>query len=293
MNTTIASAQYDPSAARALLAQRCINASPMYLPPVRPALSEAPPPNREVALDDPRLNHLLAALPLAAWLSLRPHLEPVALPLGTVLHEPGSHLTHAWFPTSAIVSIQHLTQDGATAESALVGHDGLVGSALLLGSDRANTRAVVLSAGRGLRIAAHRLQSECACCAPTQALMLRYVQSLFTQVAQTAVCNRHHSLEQQLCRCLLRHLDLSPTDDLLMTHELIASTLGVRREGVTEAAGRLDRAGLIRYRRGHITVLDRDGLEQRSCECYAVTQREQSRLLPQPLPPLSPVPLAA
>ena len=211
------------------------------------------------APNDARQNQLLAALPEAELARWRPHLEAVDLPLGKALYESGGKLTHVVFPTTAIVSLLYVMEDGASAEIAVVGHEG---------------------AGRGFRLRAGLMMQEFDRAGPVLHLLLRYTQALITQMAQTAVCNRHHSLDQQLCRWLLLSLDRLHSDELVMTQELIANMLGVRREGVTEAAGALQKAGLIRYRRGRITVLDRAGLERRTCECYAVVKREYDRLLP-------------
>ncbi|MCA3217760.1 MAG: Crp/Fnr family transcriptional regulator [Burkholderiales bacterium] len=232
------------------------------------------------ALDDPRQNQLLAALPEAELARWRPYLEAIDLPLGKALYESGGKLTHVVFPTTAIVSLLYVMKDGASAEIAVVGHEGIVGISLFMGGDSTPSRAVVQSAGRGFRLRAGLMMQEFDRSGPVLHLLLRYTQALITQMAQTAVCNRHHSLDQQLCRWLLLSLDRLPSDDLVMTQELIANMLGVRREGVTDAAGALQKAGLIRYRRGHITVLDRAGLERRTCECYAVVKREYDRLLP-------------
>ena len=225
-------------------------------------------------------NQLLAVLPeqqLASWL---PHLEPVELSLGEVLYEPGSHVTHVYFPATAIVSLLYVMENGASAEIAVVGNEGVVGISLFMGGDSTTSRAVVQSAGTGFRINARLLMLEFTRGGPVLHLLLRYTQALITQMGQTAVCNRHHSLDQQLCRWLLLSLDRLQSSNLVMTQELIANMLGVRREGVTEAAGKLQQAGLIKYQRGHITVLDRAGLERRVCECYAVVKREYDRLLP-------------
>ena len=225
-------------------------------------------------------NALLAALPdaeLARWQS---HLEPVELPLGAVLYEAGNRLTHVYFPTTAIVSLICVMDNGATTEIAIVGNDGIVGVSLFMGGESTTSRAVVQSAGLGYRLKAGQMMEEFNRTGPAMNLLLRYTQALITQMAQTAVCNRHHSLDQQLCRWLLLSLDRLRSNELVVTQELIANLLGVRREGVTEAAGRLHAAGLITYRRGHITVLDRAQLEGRSCECYAVVKREYDRLLP-------------
>ncbi len=229
---------------------------------------------------DPLGNQLLATLPeteLARWL---PQLEAVDLPLGKVLYESGIRLSHVYFPTTAIVSLLPVMADGASAELAVVGHEGLVGISLFMGGDSTPSRAVVQSAGQGFRLKAHRLLLEFNRAGPVMHLLLRYTQALITQMAQTAVCNRHHSLEEQLCRWLLLSLDRLPSNEVMMTQELIANMLGVRREGVTEAAGHLKTLGLITYQRGHITVLDRPALERRSCECYGVVKKEYDRLLP-------------
>ena len=230
--------------------------------------------------DDPRQNSLLAALPDAEWARWQTQLEPVDLPLGKVLYESGSKLTHVYFPTTAIVSLLYVMEDGASAEIAVVGHEGIVGISLFMGGETTPSRALVQSAGKGFRLKAKLMLQEFNRAGPALHLLLRYTQALITQMAQTAVCNRHHSLDQQLCRWLLLSLDRLHSSELVMTQELIANMLGVRREGVTEAAGHLQRAGLIRYQRGRISVLDRDGLERRSCECYGVVKREYDRLLP-------------
>jgi CRP-like cAMP-binding protein len=227
-----------------------------------------------------RSNRLLLALPedeFAKWL---PQLEAVEMPLGQVIYEPGVRLTHVYFPTTAIVSLLYVMENGASAEIAVVGNEGIVGISLFMGGESTPSRGVVQSAGQGYRLKASLMMQEFNQAGPVLHLLLRYTQALITQMAQTAVCNRHHSLDQQLCRWLLLSLDRLPSNDLVMTQELIANMLGVRREGVTEAAGQLHKAGLIRYRRGHITVLDRAGLEKRTCECYAVVKNEYDRLLP-------------
>jgi CRP-like cAMP-binding protein len=229
---------------------------------------------------DPRQNRLLAALPDDEWTRWLPHLEAVDLPLGKVLYESGSTLSHVYFPTTSIVSLLYVMEDGASAEIAVVGHEGIVGVSLFMGGASTPSRAVVQSAGHGFRLSAERMLKEFNRAGPVLHLLLRYTQALITQMAQTAVCNRHHSLDQQLCRWLLLSLDRRDSNELAMTQELIANLLGVRREGVTEAAGRLQEGGLIRYRRGHITVLDRSLLEARACECYAVVRNEYDRLLP-------------
>lgn len=227
-----------------------------------------------------RTNELLAALPDAEWERWLPNLEPVDMPLGKVLYEAGTRLSHVYFPVTAIVSLLYVMEDGASAEIAVVGKEGLVGVSLFMGGQSTTSRAVVQSAGEGYRLKSNLMMVEFNRAGPVLHLLLRYTQALITQMAQTAVCNRHHSLDQQLCRWLLLSLDRLPTNELVMTQELIANMLGVRREGVTEAAGRLQECGLISYRRGHITVLDRAGLEQRTCECYAVVKAEYDRLLP-------------
>jgi CRP-like cAMP-binding protein len=229
---------------------------------------------------DPRLNHLLAALPAAEWALWAPQLEWVELPLGQVLYESGRTMSHVYFPTNAIVSLLYVMADGSSAEIAVVGREGLVGIALFMGGGSTPSRAVVQSAGEGWRLRAPVMLAAFNESHPVMHLMLRYTQALITQMAQTAVCNRHHVLDQQLCRWLLLSMDRLMGDELVMTQELIANMLGVRREGVTEAALKLQRDGLIRYSRGHITVLDRPGLEARTCECYAVVKKEYDRLLP-------------
>lgn len=227
----------------------------------------------------PKQNHLLAALPAAEFDRLAPHLEGVAMPLGEVLYESGGQLRHVYFPSTSIVSLLYVLENGASAEIAVVGNEGILGISLFMGGETTPSRAVVQSAGYGYRLKAQLLKDEFNRAGPVLRLLLRYTQALITQMTQTAVCNRHHSIEQQLCRWLLLSLDRLPTDSLTMTQELIANMLGVRREGVTEAAGNLQRAGLIRYSRGHIEVLDRPGLEKTVCECYAVVKLEFDRLL--------------
>ena len=228
---------------------------------------------------DARENRLLAALPDADWKRWLPQLELVEMPLGEVLYESGATLSHVYFPTTAIVSLLYVMQNGASAEIAVVGHEGIVGISLFMGGESTPSRAVVQSAGKGYRLKSETIKVEFLR-APVLHLLLRYTQALITQMAQTAVCNRHHSLDQQLCRWLLLSLDRLQGLELAMTQELIANMLGVRREGVTESALKLQRVGLIRYARGHITVLDRPALESRACECYAVVKREYDRLLP-------------
>lgn len=227
----------------------------------------------------PNQNHLLAALPTAEFESLAAHLELVPLPLGKMLYEPGGQLHHAYFPSTAIVSLHYVTESGASAETAGVGNEGVVGISLFMGGETTPSSAVVQTAGHAYRLERRLLKQEFDRAGLFQRLLLRYTQALLTQMAQTAVCNRHHSLEQQLCRWLLLTLDRLPTNELVMTQELVASMLGVRREGITEAAGNLQRAGFISYRRGHIAVLDRSGLETHACECYAVVRKELNRLL--------------
>ncbi len=227
-----------------------------------------------------RLNQLLAALPKKEFERWEPELERVELKLGQVLFESGANVTHVYFPTTAIVSLLYVLQDGASAEIAVVGREGIVGISLFMGGGSTPSRAVVQSAGLGIRLRAAAFQTEFSRVGAILHLMLRYTQALITQMAQTAVCNRHHTLDQQLCRWLLLSLDRLTGTQLDMTQELIANMLGVRREGVTEAALKLQKAGLIKYIRGHITILDRDGLEKRTCECYAVVKHEYDRLLP-------------
>lgn len=227
---------------------------------------------------DPRRNRLLGALAPEDWDRLAPNLQPVSLPLGTVVYESGVQLGYVYFPTTAIVSLLYVMADGASAEIAVVGNDGVVGIALFMGGESTPSRAVVQSAGRGYRLRSELIKQEFIRGGLLQHLLLRYTQALITQMAQTAVCNRHHSIDQQLCRWLLMSLDRLAGDELTMTQELIANMLGVRREGVTEAAGKLQAAGLIRYSRGRITVLDRAAIERRCCECYQVVKRESDRL---------------
>ena len=229
---------------------------------------------------DPRKNHLLAALPDAEWQRWCPLLESIELPLGQVLYESGTTLKHVYFPTTAIISLLYVMENGASAEISVVGNEGLVGISLFMGGESTPSRAVVQSAGYGFRLKAQLMKDEFDRAGPVLHLLLRYTQALITQMSQTAVCNRHHSLDQQLCRWLLLSLDRLQGADLVMTQELIANMLGVRREGVTEAAHKLQEAGLIRYARGHISVLDRVGLEKRVCECYGVVKKEYDRLLP-------------
>jgi CRP-like cAMP-binding protein len=238
--------------------------------PWSPAIATAPNPKR---------NHLLAALPNDEWQRWLPQLELVDLPLGEVLHESGGTLSHVVFPTTAIVSLLYVMENGASAEIAVVGNEGVVGISLFMGGESTPSRAVVQSAGQAYRLSSAAIKEEFKRL-PVLHLMLRYTQALITQMSQTAVCNRHHSLDEQLCRWLLLSLDRLDGNELRMTQELIANMLGVRREGVTESALNLQKAGLIRYARGHISVLDRPGLERRTCECYAVVRKEYDRLLP-------------
>jgi CRP-like cAMP-binding protein len=230
--------------------------------------------------NDSRQNRLLAVLPDEERRRIEPYLKQVSLKLGDVLYESGELLQYVYFPTSSIVSLLSQMENGACAEIAIVGHEGIIGIALFMGGQTMPNRAVVQSAGMAFRLNGSRLNQEFNRAGPLQHLLLRYTMALLAQMAQTAVCNRHHSIDQQLCRWLLLSLDRLPSNELSMTQELIANMLGVRREGVTEAAGKLQSAGLIDYRRGHITVLDRPGLEARVCECYNVVKTEFSRLLP-------------
>ncbi len=230
---------------------------------------------------NPLQNHLLAALPAVDFQRLSPHLKLVDLPLGEVLYESGTALRHVYFPINSIVSLLYVMADGASAEIAVVGNEGIIGVSLFMGGETTPSRAVVQSAGHAYQLGGQYLKDEFSLAGAMQYLLLRYTQALLTQMAQTAVCNRHHSLDQQLCRWLLLSLDRLSSNQLVMTQELIANMLGVRREGVTEAAGHLQNAGLIQYTRGRITVIDRPGLEARTCECYAVVKRECDRLLPE------------
>lgn len=225
------------------------------------------------------LNRLLRALPAAERERLYPHLQLVTMPLGSVVYEPGAKLRHIYFPTDCIISLLYVLKDGASAEIAVVGRDGVVGVSLFMGGETTPSRAVVQSAGHAYRLSGARLKQEFNRHGELLHLLLRYTQSLITQMAQTAVCNRHHALDQQLCRWLLLSLDRLDSNQLKMTQELIANMLGVRREGVTESAGRLQKLGVIRYARGRITVLDRPRLEALSCECYSVVKRESDRLM--------------
>jgi CRP-like cAMP-binding protein len=227
----------------------------------------------------PNQNHLLAALPTAEFERIAPHLEWVAMRLGDILYESGGQLQHVYFPATAILSLHYVTESGASAEIAAVGNEGVLGISLFMGGNTTPSRATVLTAGYGYRLRGGLMLEEFNRAGAMMRLLLRYTQVFITQVSQTAVCNRHHSVEQQLARWLLSTLDRSSSSDLTMTQELIAGMLGVRREGITEAAGHLQQEGFISYRRGHITVLDRLGLESRVCECYAVVRKERERLL--------------
>jgi len=234
----------------------------------------------------PKQNHILAALPVEDYTRLLPDLELIPMPLGWAVYESGGRMSYVYFPTTSIVSLLYVMKNGASAEIAITGNCGLVGISLFMGGETTPSRAVVQSAGNGYRLKASVMKREFALGGNLQHLALRYTQALLTQMAQTAVCNRYHSLDQQLCRWLLLTLDRLPGDELLMTQELIANMLGVRREGVTEAAGALQADGLIQYSRGHIKVLDRARLEKRVCECYAVVKKEYDRLLPYTIPGL-------
>ena len=245
--------------------------------PVRAADTASPLPTSD---STPRQNHLLAALPADEWERLRKHMELRPMPLGHVLYESGSTMRHVYFPTTSIVSLLYVMEDGASAEIAIVGNEGIVGISLFMGGETTPSRAIVQSAGYAYRVPGNFLKEEFYRAGPLQRLLLRYTQALITQMAQTAVCNRHHAVEQQLCRWLLMSIDRLPSNELTMTQELIANMLGVRREGVTESAGKLQKLGLINYNRGHIVVLDRAALEAHACECYAVVKQEFDRLLP-------------
>jgi len=231
-------------------------------------------------LADPKKNHLLGAIPRAEWARFAPNLTPVVLRLGDVLHESGTSQPYVYFPTDSIISLLYVMENGASAEIAIVGNEGLVGVALFMGGATMPSRAIVQSAGQGFRMKGKFIRDEFGRAGPVQQLFLRYTQALLTQMSQTAVCNRHHSVDQQLCRWLLMSLDRLASPEVVMTQELIASMLGVRREGVTEAAGKLQRADVIQYSRGRIRVLDRPKLETMACECYGVVRKEFARLLP-------------
>ncbi len=244
------------------------------------ALGDGPGRSTILSPETPLQNHLLAALPAEEWERLRPRLELRPMPLGHVLYESGSRLRHVYFPTTSIISLLYVMENGSSAEIAIVGNEGIVGVALFMGGETTPSRGIVQSAGLAYRMPGKYLKEEFFRAGPFQRLLLRYTQALITQMSQTAVCNRHHSVEQQLCRWLLMSLDRLPSNELTMTQELIANMLGVRREGVTESAGRLQKLELISYNRGHIVVLDRPALEAHACECYAVVKREFDRLLP-------------
>src|SRR6202020_1585457 len=249
-------------------------------PSPRPAICISLPTQSMPPTTNFKKNRLLASLATTEWKRWSASLEMVEMPLGQVLYEPGVALNYVYFPLTSIVSLLYVMENGASAEIAVVGNEGIVGVSLFMGGESTPSRAVVQSAGSGCRLKAQLMKDEFNRAGPVLHLLLRYTQALITQMAQTAVCNRHHSLDQQLCRWLLLSLDRLQSNELVMTQELIANMLGVRREGVTEAAGQLHKAGLIRYQRGHITILDRAGLERRTCECYAVVRKEHDRLLP-------------
>ena len=227
----------------------------------------------------PNQNHLIAALPATEFERVAAHLELVALPLGQILYEPGREMSHAYFPVTAVISLHYVMESGVSAESAGVGSEGMVGVSLFMGGDSTSSSAVVLIAGHGYRLPSRLLQQEFSRGGLMQSLLLRYTQALMTEMTQTAVCNRHHSLEQQLCRWLLLTLDRTRSQEFVMTQQLVSNMLGVRREGITEAAGKLQQAGFIRYRRGHIAVVNRAGLESSVCECYTIAKKELRRLL--------------
>lgn len=236
------------------------------------------PPTVSAVVHSPQRNHLLAALAPVECERIYPHLRLVPMPLGKVLYESGDQLRHVYFPVDCIVSLLYVLESGASAEISVVGNEGLIGVALFMGGETTPSRALVQSAGNAYRLEGHRLKEEFHRSGGLQLLLLRYTQALITQMAQTAVCNRHHSVDQQLCRWLLLSLDRLASNELVMTQELIANMLGVRREGVTEAAGKLQKLGAIRYSRGQITVVDRPKLEQLCCECYEVVKRESDRI---------------
>jgi CRP-like cAMP-binding protein len=229
---------------------------------------------------DPRQNWLLSALADAEWQRIAQHLQPVTLPLGQMLFDSGGKPSHVYFPTSAIVSLLYVMENGASAEIAVVGNEGLVGISLFMGGQSTSSQAVVQAAGEGFRLPARVLMEEFDRGGAVLHLLLRYTQALITQMAQTSVCNRHHALDQQMCRWLLLTLDRLRSSELVMTQELLSNILGVRRASISDVAGQLQKDGLIRYERGHISVLDRSAIEHRSCECYAVVKKEYDRLLP-------------
>ena len=268
---------YNPQAQGPIIAKR---PRPPFGDSRKPVNSRSTRPN----VPPPTANRLLAALPEAEYQRLAPHLEPFALPLGLALYESGTQLTHAYFQTDGIVSLLYVTENGSSAEIAVTGREGVVGISLFMGGGHTSSRAVVQCAGHAYRLHADYMTQEFERGGYLQNLLLRFTQALITQMAQTAVCNRHHSVDQQLCRWLLLSLDRLPDNEINMTQELIANMLGVRREGVTAAAGHLRRAGLVSYRRGLITVLDRPALEKRVCECYAVVKRETDRLMTRQMP---------
>ena len=245
----------------------------------QPLLNPLPQPLPQPELHSARLNHLLGALPEVDFDSVARHLEPITLRLGESIYEPGGPQQYAIFPTTSIVSLHYVTASGASAETAAVGKEGMVGMPLFMGGDTTASSARVLVAGGAVRMPARQLRQTFESVGPLRALLLGHTLSLIAQITLSAACNRHHLVEQQFCRWLLCALDRLPSDDLVMTHELVAQTMGVRRESITEVAGRLQQAGVLRYRRGHISVLDRAGLEHRACGCYAALHREQGRLL--------------
>lgn len=251
---------------------------PPQQPP--PRITSQSTPSIEAGAVAPEQNHLLAALGKDTGGRILPYLELVDMPLGKALYEPGDKMTHVYFPTDCIVSLLYVMEDGSSAEISVVGNEGLVGISLFMGGESTPSRAIVQSAGSAYRLQSRRLKDEFNRHGELLVLMLRYTQALITQMAQTAVCNRHHNVDQQLCRWLLLSLDRLPDNRLTMKQELIANMLGVRREGVTEAAGKLQKLGVIAYSRGKITVLDRPRLEELSCECYAVVKEETDRLMP-------------
>ncbi len=274
-------AAYNCGMATASTQKDAVRSKTVRRPASRPSGVREP---KAIATAHPHQNHLLDALPAGDYQRLAPHFEYLELKLGDVLYEPGARMRYVYFPTTAIVSLLYVMEDGASAEIAIVGNEGILGISLFMGGETTPSRAVVQSAGFGYRMKAQLLKNEFGRFGPLMQLLLRYTQALITQMAQTAVCNRHHSVDQQLCRWLLLSLDRLASNELTMTQELIANMLGVRREGVTEAAGKLQAAGLVTYRRGRITVLDRPRLQARSCECYRVVKKEFDRLLPYKLP---------
>ncbi len=264
----------------ALSNTRISSRTPAYPDPFGAALSTATEVPMSAKPSDPKTNHLLAAMPAIEWTRFAPHLTPVSLALGDIIYESGKEQPWVYFPTDSIVSLLYVMKDGSSAEIAIVGNEGLIGISLFMGGGTTPSRAVVQSAGQAYRMRAEFIRDELILAGPVKFLFLRYTQALLTQMGQTAVCNRHHGVDQQLCRWLLMSLDRLSSNELTMTQELIANMLGVRREGVTEAAGKLQRAGVISYSRGRIRVLDRERLEQMACECYEVVKTEFARLLP-------------